>query len=875
MRNIVVQFWKNDGQGTLSGACDVSTRLSNLGEISWAIDDRFSKIEPGQLTCSVVDEDESVWNFLQTQIGSQVSGKTYLLQPWITITVDGTQKFLGLVDLASLSRDFASREITLSADDWFVLLRDLSLEGSAWQRWLPNVATIRPQAGPWMATREAQFAPDVLAFPPVSDVKSGDKVQTAGVDYEVLATLKSEWNVYVTLKGWSQSDAGSFSFIRLAATQGAAKGYTVTREFTKGNMTPFLELDTTDQLVPGDVLKAPDGKEFRVADVDCEAKGFVPSELPGETIPVGTLLTFTQETLEQQTYQDAGQVLRRACSPYRLELGRLVPPVAQRPVLAFLPTRTDAGLDLQGVSDLEPTLNGYRLLGGLGSTLVYTLVYGQPWAKGTLDRRNHEWTCQLAAAPSMLMPDQSEAVGITRRRNRSYTKQGWNRPVYVKVDGEINHTPDYAPSPYWWPDTVLTWDYTRFRSLVATNAAGAGSTLSEKRWSGSAWSAPTNVAWPVTGWFPASMVPMPGVAATTGPVSPQGQALLALAITEDATAMELQMVFAGSPVRLALSFTNHKGSELVRTPDAAYLISGSGYGKVRYTGGAIVLDWADLAAIGQTTQLLPQAFAALGDRSLYSMAYLQGKDADGKDAQTHVLVQLNPDPDPAHPELALVWHEQIGDAWPRLAMMFRDPTDSQRLVGLLGGRHFQVSATLPLTIERMRAEGMTAAELIEHIAQAMNAVVAARPDAVLEVISRNTLGTLTALTVDQAKVTQQRLSQYFFSVVRVSGAKDTLYADAFGPVLGGRALEFSSHPLIWTEGGCHAMAGSYAAFLGVPRRVEVHQWVFENANAAAPWEALPRWGRCTVNGGATQWLVTALRHSLVKGESTATLLEVV
>jgi hypothetical protein len=218
--------------------------------------------------------------------------------------------------------------------------------------------------------------------------------------------------------------------------------------------------------------------------------------------------------------------------------------------------------------------------------------------------------------------------------------------------------------------------------------------------------------------------------------------------------------------------------------------------------------------------------------------------------------------------------EKITNGYPRLAMVVRDPSTSARLIGLFGGRLFQVSATLPTTIERIRPTGMSGAELVEFVAQAINAQVVPLPTGYVQLVGRaQPTGAPTAISVDRVKILQRRISENFFSVVRVSGMPQDVYQDAYGATNGGTALEISNQPCIWSDGGAYALASIYASFFGVPRRKEIHTWFYDDANAAPPWESLMPWTVITVNGSAKNWLYTGLSYDLVKGEAEVTLLE--
>lgn len=884
MRTVTVQFFANNGTSTLGASADVSTSMVDLADISWTFDERFCKAEPGQIALKIGDEDGSIWTWLQGQLATTRDGIPQLLNPWLTVTVGGTRAFLGLVDLASIQRDFASRMIDLAADDWSVLLRDLPLEGETWQRTLPRTQVVRPAAGPWTGTRSDEYQLDMVRFYPARDIQVGDRLQESATPYPVTAVVRqgvvdangksTGTEQFVLLKGWSQSGTGSWSFSRLAANTAEIGGYTVQADVDpKTAASSFglrMKLDSVDNLTAGDALVTPSNAEVQLVDVDPEAQVCTLSQPVGETITAGTVLKYSAETAAQLTFQDARDVIKKAVAPYKVDLTRFQQASLPRPVLAWLPMRQD-GVDLRKIADMEPTLTQTRLLAPTSTGPAYTGTPATGWTEGTVGTKYADWTGHRSTAPAYLVPDDRASVpGLTGRRNRVYEQRSYNKPVWVVSDVPQDQ-PSWSPNLVVWPKACYAVDYAQARRLVVQNPAdvgGAESTLDEKRWNGSAWSSSTVQNWPVSGWHPVSVVPMPGVAATSGPVAPQGQALLALCVNDAGTTWELQLVHAGAAVRTSVSATM-KGAELTTTPWGAWLVGFGGAGKVRYSAGALYLDWCKVHSDGD--RLFPSTLCAIDSASVYVLGAWFTTNEKGETVPQVGLVQLDATTNPP----VVLWSQQVQSYVPGLAMAMRDPSDSTRILGLLGGRLFQIQAKLPLAIERLKAQGMTAAELLEFVAILHNCVLAPRPDGVLEVISRNSTGSTTALTVDQVKVTQQRVSPNFFTVCRVSTAKDDYFADAWGTTRGGRVLEISSHPLIWTEGVCYGVASTYVAFCGNPRRMEEQTWVHENPDSTPAWETLPRWATVTVNGGGTSWLVTGLSHSLVRGECRATLLEVV
>lgn len=873
MRTNAVTLYANDGRGGVATSQSVDGKIAKLGKLSWKLDGEYSKLQPGNLTVQVWDEDEAIWTWLDTQLNTTADGLNQLLPPWLVLSVGGVRKFLGVVDVPSLRRALNNRIIELSAQDWSVLLRDAVLDGAGWERPFPRLGTSsRGFAGPFSAQQFVIFTPvpGALYVNPAGtlDLQEGDTVrhQPTGTGFTVGPVIDGRLQpggtgLLFSLAGWNgEGYSAPWTFTRDTSMDTFLDQhyYLAQVGLLPDDQAPVysLPLDTVDQITPGDVLTTISGGEIPVNDVDNERNEIISLDPISARIDIYQKLYLSQESRETLIYQDAGTLLTRAAMPYPVDLSRFTTPTVAHPILAWLPLRA-SGQDMRGARDIEPTSTALRVWGAPGTAWTGTPETG--WTAGAATTRTIPWTAQLTTPPTYLMPDEMPALAPnTGYRHRGYYDWKYVRPTVL--DGSwAPITPAYTPALL--PATILCHDYNQLRRLKIT-----GSSVLEQRWNGSTWSAGTTVSWPVAGWVPAVAVPMPGVAATTGPVAPQGQAILA--ICNNAGAWELQLAFAGTTVCLALD-PSLSGAQLRTTPWGAYLLGPGGYGRVTHSAGTLSIAWAPVRGAGQAV-LLPGTFAAIDASAVWCLAQMTTLDKEGKtNAEVHLL-QLSTTPDPAGATSPILTSEMISRGAPRLAVMIKDPSAS-RLMGMLGGRLFQVSAKLPATIERVRAYGMTGAELIEHIAQALCALAVPLPTGALQVVSR-AAATPTALAVDRVTVTQQRVNQYFFSAVRVGGQNDT-YADAFGAWRGARVLEISDHPLIWTEGGCYALASALAQFHGQPRREEQHTWFFEDADAAAPWEALQPWATLTVPGSARTWLLTSLDQDLVAGGATATLLE--
>ncbi len=888
MRAYTITLYVNDGTANRGSSNSIGANLADMGSLSWSLDEQLTKATPGDLTLKLWDEDGSLWTWLDTQLNTTIAGAAQLFPPWIVVTFAGTTVFLGLVDPAGVQRDIKTNIIELAAKDWSVMLTNLSLDGADWQRPLPKVISSRTGVGPWTGTMDPTLynygIRNVLQFNPVTDlailssVQAGDTVTITGTpsgSFKVISVGASYSGFYdngnTPYQLQIEFDAAfvavsgnSYSVSRPSATLGDSPYYTVVGNRAETEF--VMKLDTVDWLSPGDVLQTVAGAEIAVEDIDTERNEVINSAQIGTALRDGDKLYLSESSKETIIYAEAKELLTKAVRPYAVNLSRLAPPTGSTPVMSWLPLKSN-GQYLRGVSDLEPTLTAVRILGSNNAAYTGSPTLG--WTEGTTGTRVVDWTCQQSAAPASLMPDTTPAnAPMMGSRNRVYRE--WKNVYPANLDGSWNQIAPTYDATLAYPSAIICHDYSQLRRIICTNPSSGTASLSETRWTGSAWTGATVAAWPIASWYPVSMVPMIGTAATTGPVAPQGKALLALAYGP-AGAVELQLAFAaGGFYRLALT-SEFNGAKLRTTPWGVFLLSKAGYfGKVSFSGSALSVSGSNMG--NASSGLIPTTFCATSATDIYCMGQLTtDPDAQGKTITEVHLYKLSSAP--ASGVNPVLRSEKVMTGAPRLAVAVRDPSSSTRILGLFGNRLFQISATLPTTIERVRATGMTGAELVEHIAQVLNALVVPRATGEIQIVGRTQTGARTDVTVDRTKVSQVRLSENFFSVVRVVGANEDIYQDAFGATKGGRALEIDSQPCIWTEGGAYALALAYAEFFGAPRRVEKQSWFSDDPNATPIWETLLPWQIIRPTGSTRDWFLMGLSYNLVKGEAEVTLLE--
>ena len=537
---------------------------------------------------------------------------------------------------------------------------------------------------------------------------------------------------------------------------------------------------------------------------------------------------YSEESLNSLVLMDARVAIRRAVSPYTADLTRLVPATVSTPVLVWLPLRPLDSEDLTSVRDLDPGLTTLRVFGG--GSLAWDGSPEAGWAATADNSPRAHWTDQRLTPPVSLMPWEGIAISPTAPMRNRATWMG------------------YAGDPW----TVLVYDYLLMRRIMIQT----DQSVTIEPWTGSSWGNATTMEW-LGPLGVVSAVVFPGVPGT----------IIAL------TAIGIQLVFLPSGEMSNVCLAG--GGVLRTTPWGCYIVGAQGYGRISYVGGVLSLEWVTLT--DAVASLYPGTFQALNDTELVVMARFDGLPSTANDTivtETHLLrLKADPGTDAAASVLA---SEKLLDGASRTVGAVRDPSMSGRVLGHCGGRLFSISRTLPLAyaIERFSPSGLKAAELVEHICQVLTAVAVPDARGTLHIISRNLLETPIDIVVDRVEIDETRTWEHFYSLIRVSSAKDnSVLADAKG-VSGGEVLEYSQHPLLWTQSGCDAVAQSLAAWFGVPRRFQSEQWFWTDTNSAAPWESLPPLATVRINGEDTKWLVIGIVDDKVNGEATVQLVEV-
>ena len=468
------------------------------------------------------------------------------------------------------------------------------------------------------------------------------------------------------------------------------------------------------------------------------------------------------------------------------------------------------------------------------------------------------WTDQLLSAPAQFMTNEGVTINPDARlSNRNY--MDWHCTVDNGIGLFTAGTADYLTSGYVYDySTLRRWVFNMYSDSFGYqtfNAGTYGTVLSH----GSTGQA--------LGQTIFSIDIFPAIACSLG----TGHSLIS-------TDYEGNLrVHCGTTSVMLHNPTFARG--IIRnTPYGTYVITKIGVGLIKWNGANLIVDFCKISTddLSNTLTLLPNMFAHINATSNYIVGIFTTKLEDGTIATEARLLELMADPD-TDPTTTILNKDQAGDAGERvfgfvssMGRMVHDPYGSRILI-IYDGRLYQISSRTGLIIERVKVDGMNALELIEYICQILGAMAVPNPRGYLEIISVNYLPpTVVNVPVGVVDKSQSRLNKYFFSVIRVNGYNDSVYADATGQV-GTQTFEISSHPLLFTESQCSAVAETLNSFFGVPRREETHLW--KCLTGTNPFDDLQLFQTVTINGVAKQWYLTGLTLDIINQKANATLLE--
>jgi len=725
----------------------------------------------------------------------------------------------------------------------------------------------------------------------------------------------------------------SANFTMVNVTSQNLEFWTVQSTVTSGYQIP---LNSVNGIMIGDkiqVVNSNSSSTWTVAGVD-PTLNIVSTIEQVSNLALGTQIYWASDSIADMVMVDPIAVLQQAVGYASIDVSRLIAPTTNDPLFSFLPLSTNGSAPVYAIGDIEPTLTGLKLgqgacwinpnTGSYQSTLSWT---GKPgaWSNPTAATPtlpNADWTCQLLAAPTSLMPYEvtiapGPAAGIapfTRLRNRAYGDTQYYRenngliylvtngtgrlvngcyvgttqtgtagnPVYTYTyteNGNV-YTSTNAQFNIWNPTGAnvagkfIVYDYTAMRRIVFNcNPNSNTCAVSVYPWTGASWGTVTNLTWPNSSYIQ-SAVPFVGRAnlvlgyATTASFGGTVNNSWWNSASTSNDRLELCLI-SGSTISLVGSIavpSALQNGTLVTTPYGVYLVSGSAIGQVLYSGGVLSIN--TLYMVDTVTCLFSNTLAALDANSFIIFGRY---DTAGDSSTTETrMFRLNTNLQTSL-DGSVIWSEKVSAGVPSIMGAVRDPSTPGRVVGHMGGCLWQVSRQRAFGLDRFTPGGLTALQLIEHICQYYSAV--AIPDAygTLHIVSRVNNDVPVNIQVQVEKIDTTYCWDHFYSIIHVAGQDGDSSQYVFGQV-GGLTMDFDGHPLALSDSACLAMGQSLVNWFGKPRSQDIQTWRYADINTPAPWETLKPWDLITVNGAAQQYRVMAIEQNYIAGTCNITLI---
>lgn len=868
--------------GSYGSSFEISDYLVDMGSLEWAVDSELTKVIPKNVSFTLFDgSNDEIWTFIKSSLASPGA----VFAPWLLVLVDGVKRFLGNVNMEQISRDesASSLSVRLTASDWSSTLSKINLDGPEWARPLPAIATARSgslavsgkspskyllymtSSTPWLglgANRSEVY------FTDISWLTLGDELTCDGISgtFKVLSVNPDKNSVVLEGFSWPAPTENpsvlranpamvyAMNFTRQASQWSRTNIYTVTAGLIKGNNPQYAAvLDTISELVPGDkVTLVPKNNPqktgtYTIQDLDCELSTAIFVEEISVDLEVGDGFVLSEDSKLELVFEDIKDLIRRACFIAPVDFSRFTPPtlpVACHSWSAFKPD----GLFSAG-SDMQATLTGVEIKGPGGQGWAGSPEAG--WAKSSWQNKA-TWTSQLTSAPSALMPVDYTRTRNTRRRNRNYSHlTNLIRKVFNPLeDTYIDLSADNIPN------SLECFDYSSMRRYYVPSITSAGNVSFQcHSWNG-AWN---SVTLPNSGFTgaPLEMQPFPAVPSVLG----SGASLIVL--DNDGY---LRVLFGNRPIAPVMVPEND--GCLVQTPYGVYLVNHTGYGKITLNGNALKMDWVS-AISDSRIGLLPQTFVALDAENLFCFSNTTVFKDDGKATFEMGLLQLDPNPAGGN---GILSYDRICSGFPAQTVCIKDP-GANRLIGLVGGRLFQISSEMSTVIERIKPSDLNALDLIEDVCRCQNAVAISMPEGFIGIVSRNQENIPNNVLLDVVQETELAQSEYFFSYFQVGGLGDLTF-ETYGSIVGQGDFSITQNPLITTDSQCRAICLSYANFFGKYRRQKQVNAVY-TGGGIPPWESFRPMQRITLNNDPTVWYITSVKYDPIKSEAEVKFLQAI
>lgn len=608
-------------------------------------------------------------------------------------------------------------------------------------------------------------------------------------------------------------------------------------------------------------------------------------------VPVGTKIYWDSSSQSELTLEDPRDILVQAVYPYSVNLSEFQSgPKTAEPVFGWLPVRGSA--QLRAIGDIEPTLTSMQITPGnylTGNPPGWVGTPDQGWAavgaygQGTVTQ-HYDWTRQVVSAPGSLMPVRHhDWEYLSRLRNRVYSNtylqenngiikvNGTYVPgtfvntvsngVYSYVSNGITYNSTGGDHFELWSSGLAYQPLAKFTHYdyrayppVAIEISGSydhGFSVEMYPWYGASYGGPATYTFPTDKSILSFeiLTPMPG-AYLVYTAKVYVTIYNGVVTSVDWNNPTLDLWAPGSGIISSVTVPSAlKGGQLISTPYATYMVGASAIAEITVVNN--VLNFNTIYLNGAVTWLWPNTLCARTADDFVILGRLDVAQKDGTADTSTWIFNLR-----THfgslPTLygSVITSEEIAEGAPTVCGCTRDPSKSGRIVGHYGGSLWQFDREVPMSLDRFVPGGMSAMDLIEHIAQTFCLVTVPDNDGVLHMVPRTNAPGVINLTVPQISVDKYLNWQEFASIVRVTTKDNNYYYDAFGQQ-GGAYLEISEHPLVWSLSGCAAMAQGLIQWFGQPRTVTESKWIWGDSDSAAPWEGLRLFSRITVTDSVT------------------------
>lgn len=899
-RDLHVVLIQNTGNGILGNTMDISDKVKDINNSGFSLDDRLQQASIANMTIKCIDAGNSIWEFIEN--GLAYSGNLY---PAFLVVILGNKPiFYGVVDLKNIQKNQTAIEksITINSSEWYQMLAKVDLDGDVFKRSYPVVNNGRPASGevtgsiskfvvicgyiwesqyPEFLTRvwfdKAIVGSDFCipgdrftsslypsytfgvtsaiekAYPTVFPGKTFIEVQLSGFKWPKWDGCTEQYLDYL----FNQGECLTATFQRLASPVSEQSYFVVEEAITVDDKNPVYEiaLNTVAGLIPGDKLDlrstaARKGSTtFTILDVDTESAKIILSESVSEDLVIGDLLYYGSDTVKELVFEDVRDIIRKANSISACDFSRFSPATLSSPALSWLPYRVDTGTEgssslISSPCDIQPSLSGQIQVKGASGTWQGSPEDG--WTEQEQWTDFADWTDTLADPPSLLMPIAAEIEKYSLGRNKNTSLMNWSTKAYVPIDDPAD--------PGDTSISIITscYDYSNMYRYVYYRS---GQDVEGQRhtWNGTAWINPVSLAW--------AEQSQPNQIMSFG----NGSNLYCLTSNN-----EILMISNAGVIRSVQQLPEKlKDGVLKRTVDGAYILTKSGYGKITCMGADVTIKYVAITN-DKKINIVPSTFCAYGSNGVFCLATTSYVDENEKIKYEVYSLLLSANPEEDKPEEAIRFFEKISDGSPRIARAFYL---DNRIIGLLGGRLFQVSNTMSTIIERYSVEGLTASQVIENVCQIHNCYSFGNASGMLEVVSRDYNSAPVDLpdSVGIKSQTEFRNSEFFLSPVSVSGNSEDVWASEESGIAGGTSFTIENHPFLTTTSQCRSVALSYVSFFGRPRKKVDQTWIYMGTGEA-PFESYKPNQIIRIQGKT--WYLLRMDIGLKNREASVSLLEV-